>query len=72
MLQDGQLWESDQQVFQVLKFNDDYKIVMFNKENDTLTYVQLAIYKDEEKLFDLFTKFNMKPTSKKIVLRRGE
>jgi len=71
MLQDGQIWESSNMVFQVHKMGEDsYRVVMFSSHNNELHYVATVLYDNTAKLLQLLESMNMAPTSKVLTIRR--
>lgn len=72
LLEDGQIWENDKSAFQIERLNNDYKVVMFTKEGDTLKFVQLAFYDNEDKVLKLLDMMSMSPSSKKLRLTRSK
>jgi hypothetical protein len=71
MLQDGQVWENDQYVFQVDKVGkDSYRVVLFTSKEGNLHFVGTALYTDMTKLCMFLDEMKVTPTSKFLSLRR--
>lgn len=70
MLQNGQIWENNDVVFQIDKAGKKYRVVMFAVKNEELQYVGIVFYDEEEKLCHFLESMNMRPTSKFLTIGR--
>ena len=71
LLQDGQVWENKEMVFQIDKVGDDnYRVVMFTSKNEELHYVGIVLYDAADKLCQFLDSMGMTPTSKFLTIRR--
>ena len=68
-LDEHQIWESDNHIFQIEKLGKSYRAVMFRKNGEDLIYVECAFYQDIGKLKKLITKLKLEPTNKSLSLR---
>lgn len=69
MLTDGQVWENEQYVVQLDQFNDSWKMIMFSKRSDSLYFLEVAIFENQQRAIDLLEKMNLRPSNKNIVAR---
>lgn len=71
LLQNGQIWENNDMVFQVESAGkSSYRVIMFSCKNAELHYVATVLYDTEAKLCHLLESMNMVPTSKILTIRR--
>lgn len=71
MLQNGQIWENNDVVFQIDKAGKKrYRVVMFAVKDEELQYVGIVFYDEEEKLCHFLESLNMRPTSKFLTIGR--
>jgi hypothetical protein len=66
---DGQIWENEQYVVQLERFNTSWKMIMFSRRSDNLNFIEVAVYENEQKMMDLLKKMNLQPSHKNIVVR---
>lgn len=63
-LHEIKIWENDQTVFQIEPRGLEYRVIMFSLVEGSLQFVQVAFYRDAEKLLKFVKKLGMHPTSK--------
>lgn len=68
-LEEVRVWENDQSVVQTEKWGSEFRAVMFTKTSEGLHFVEIAFYKDADKLLKLLGILKLSPTKKYLVLK---
>jgi len=65
------IWEDDKTVFQIEPRGSEYRVIMFSLVEGSLQFVQVAFYRDAEKLLKFVKKMGMHPTNKILSVAGG-
>jgi len=63
------IWENDQSVIQIEPRGSEYKVIMFSVTENGLDFVEVAFYKDPQKIIRLIEILKLTPTHKNLVLK---